>query len=86
MAGYSTSNPPVKLTQGITGPALWIYTSAVDARAVVIAQDYFSNGLDLGMKVGDFVLSFETDALLGTLSTISTVDADGTLMVALVLS
>ncbi len=84
---YVTSNPPIRVTAGgITGPSLWMYQHATDDRTAVIAQDYFTDGQDLGMKIGDFVLHFETDALLGSLSCVNTVDGDGTLMVTMVLS
>ena len=84
---YVTTNPPIRVTAGgIAGPSLWMYEHATDPRATVIAQDYFTDALDLGMKIGDFVLSMETDALLGTLSTVSTVGSTGSLLVAMVLS
>ena len=83
---YATSNPPIRVAGGIAGPSLWLYEHATDPRATVIAQDYITDAEDLGMKIGDFVLSFETDALLGTLSTVSTVGSTGSLLVAMVLS
>ncbi len=83
---YATSNPPARVAGAIAGPSLWIYEHATDPRATVIAQDYFTDAQDLGIKIGDFVLHFETDALLGSLSTVSTVGSTGTLMVAMVLS
>ena len=83
---YSTSAPPVRVAGAVAGPSLWMYQHATDDRSAVIAQDYFTNGLALGMKIGDFVLHFETDALLGSLSCVNTVDGDGTLLVAMVLS
>lgn len=84
---YATSNPPIRVTAGgIAGPSLWMYQHATDPRATVIAQDYITDAEDLGMKIGDFVLHFETDALLGSLSTVSTVGSTGSLLVAMVLS
>ena len=83
---YVTTNPPIRVTGGIAGPSLWMYQHATDDRTAVIAQNYFTNGLDLGMKIGDFVLHFETDALLGSLSCVNTVGSTGTLMVTMVLS
>lgn len=84
---YVTTNPPIRVTAGgIAGPSLWMYQHATDDRTAVIAQDYFTDGQALGMKIGDFVLHFETDALLGSLSCVNTVDGDGTLMVTMVLS
>ena len=83
---YSTAAPPIRVHGGIAGPSIWMYQHATDNRATVVAQDYITDAQDLGMKIGDFVLSFETDALLGSLSTVSTVGSTGSLMVAMVLS
>ena len=77
---YDTANPPRGIPFGIAGPTLWYYTHATDNSATVLAQDYFTDGLALGMKIGDPVFHFEVDALLGTWHTVSTVDADGTLL------
>jgi hypothetical protein len=64
---YSVTNPPVKLVDGLMGGgaagrggALWYYAS-VDDDATVIAANYVTNALDLGMKVGDIVFVVETD-------------------------
>jgi hypothetical protein len=64
---YSTSNPPVPVSWGPlagfnanepggtnTTPKLWVYSSA-DPIATVQGAAYFSNGLTLGMRVGDIV-------------------------------
>lgn len=61
MAGYSTSQPPFKLFGGITGSrkTIWGYES-VDASATVRAASYITNGGDLGMKVGDLVICWDT--------------------------
>ena len=83
---YVTTNPPARIAGAIAGPSLWIYEHATDDRAAVIAQDYFTDAQDLGMKIGDFVLHMETDALLGSLSVVTTVGSTGSLMVAMVLS
>jgi len=77
---YSTAAPPIRVHGGIAGPSIWMYTHATDDSAAVLAQDYITDGLDLGMKIGDLVYHFEVDALLGTWHTVSTVDADGTLL------
>ena len=65
---YSTSNPPNVLTFPLAGfgatnkvPALWFYTSTDAATAVRVAG-YITNGRDLGMKVGDVVVSLKSDA------------------------
>jgi hypothetical protein len=58
---YSTSNPPALLTQtiGDTAPAIWTYASA-DSYATVAGAGYFTNGGQLGMKLGDLVFVFVT--------------------------
>lgn len=60
---YSTSNPPKLVVQDIgnQGPATWTLTGT-DAASVVQVTGYITNGGDLGMKVGDLVEYFETDA------------------------
>ncbi len=59
---YSTSLPPRLVAQGIgsSGPNVWHYASA-DVSTDVDASGYFTNGGELGMKVGDFVIVIETD-------------------------
>lgn len=63
MAGYSTSNPPQLVLQGVGGGAfrLWFYSS-VDAGTVVDGSGYFTNGYALGMRAGDSVLVLDNDA------------------------
>ena len=80
---YSTSSPPNRISGTIGGNSVWFYTHATDNSAAVLAQDYFTNGLDLGMIIGDLVIHFEIDALLMTLHSVSTVDSDGTLLKAI---
>lgn len=54
---YSTSNPPALLQDRVMGGgAIWSYISA-DARATVVGAGYFTNGKNLGMKLGDVVNS-----------------------------
>lgn len=77
---YVTTNPPVRVAGAIAGPSIWMYSHATDNSATVLAQDYFTNGLALGMKVGDLVFHHEVDALLGTWHSVETVDGDGTLL------
>lgn len=58
---YSTSNPPILLTQGITGQKIWTYSST-DAVTAVRVSGYFTNGWDLGMRAGDLVYVLDNDA------------------------
>jgi len=79
---YSASNPPVKVAQGVGGPALWIYNSA-DVHTDVDASDYFTNGYDLGMKVGDHVIVGKTSATIGsTIHYVTTVTKNGAATIA----
>jgi hypothetical protein len=57
---YATTNPPSLVSQRIgDGPAVWMYKSA-DVDSDVNAASYFSNGIALGMAVGDIVLVVDT--------------------------
>ena len=37
-------------------PTIWTYTNAADAIGTVVADGYFSDGADKGLKAGDWVL------------------------------
>ena len=57
---YATTNPPRLVIPSIgSGPQLWIYTSA-DDDATVNGAGYFTDGVTLGMRVGDHVLVTDT--------------------------
>jgi hypothetical protein len=57
---YATTNPPSLVAQRVgDGPAVWIYKSA-DVDSDVNGASYFSNGVSLGMQVGDIVLVVDT--------------------------
>ena len=74
---YSTSNPPVLVSQGIgnQGIAIWHYSHATDASAAVDAAGYISNGGQLGLKVGDLVFSREIDTDIVSSHVVKTVNA-----------
>lgn len=57
---YATTNPPQLVAQPIGGKSLWIYAST-DVSTDVDASGYFTNGYQLGMKVGDVMFVIETD-------------------------
>lgn len=58
---YSTSNPPIKIGGSIgAGGTLWLYKSDT-AHGDADAPDFFENGYELGMRVGDPVIVVETD-------------------------
>ena len=77
---YATTNPPIKLSQGIGGSnagTLWHYSSD-DVSTDVDASGYFTDGDDLGMKVGDVVFSVEEDnTYLLTIHSVTVVTAGG---------
>ena len=54
---YSTTNPPVLSHQPIAGPRFWTYTSCDGSTVILTTTGYFSNGVALGMKLGDIVLT-----------------------------
>lgn len=74
---YSASNPPVKVAQGVGGPAVWIYNST-DVHTDVDEADYFTNGWDLGMRVNDHVQVGKTSTTKGiTLHLVTAVTTGG---------
>lgn len=59
---YSTSSPPICVSQGIgAGRKLWLYPTT-DAMTVVRVSGYFTNGYSLGMRAGDIICCIDTDA------------------------
>lgn len=74
---YSTSNSPSKIAEFVDGNgSVWLYKSA-DDDATVNGTDYFTNGQDLGMEVGDIVLVIDTTTPKGSFHFVSAIDADG---------
>lgn len=76
---YSTSAPPILVSQGIAGgPRIWTYTS-VDAATTANGSNYFSNGSALGMKVGDLIFGIDSDSSPpeGYILVVSSVTAGG---------
>jgi hypothetical protein len=72
---YATTNPPAKVVQTLGGKSLWIYVSA-DDDATVNGSGYFTNGVPLGMKVGDFVLVFDSNTPKGSVHYVASVSGD----------
>lgn len=62
---YSATNPPKRIAGAIGGEQLWIYTST-DVHTDVDASDYFTDGSNLGLKVGDIMFVSKSDATIGT--------------------
>ena len=64
------------------GTNLWMYTSA-DAVATVVAQDYITNPVDMGMAVNDLVIIVDTATpLISTarVKSVSSVSTTGALL------
>lgn len=73
---YDSANPPALVTQRVAGGgAIWMYRST-DNAAAVNAANYFTNGYELGMKVGDTVRIIDTDGIC-TWAWVSAVTAGG---------
>ena len=66
---YIKSNPPAMIVAdhipGCKAVQLWTYVSA-DAAATVAGAGYFSNGVQLGMRVNDFIFVIDTATPLTT--------------------
>jgi hypothetical protein len=73
---YATTNPPQVIVPAVggKGPQVWSYESA-DADATVNGASYFSNGIDLGMAVGDVVLVYDTGTPLVSVCFVTSVTA-----------
>lgn len=56
---YSTANPPARIAGTMDGKSVWLYSST-DVDSAVNASNYFSDGVALGMRVGDVVLVSDT--------------------------
>ena len=71
---YATSNPPKLLVPSVggEGPALWVYYDG-DDDATVNGAGYFSNGVALGMRVGDFIFHFDTATPKGSVHYVATI-------------
>ena len=50
-----------------SGPALWMYSSQADARAVIETDAYFSDGADRGLAIGDAMIVIADADGAGTL-------------------
>lgn len=75
---YATTNPPRCLVPavGANEASLWMYVSA-DDKATVIGAGYFTDGDDLGFKVGDVVIIADTGTPLSSTAIVDAVAAGG---------
>lgn len=70
---YATSNPPALIGQMVGGAgAVWLYKSA-DDDATTNGAGYYTNGVTLGMQVGDIVLVIDTTTPKGSLCFVTSV-------------
>lgn len=70
---YAVTNPPALLVESVGGGAsIWTYKSA-DDDSTVNGASYFSNGVALGMKVGDIVLVIDTTTPKGSFHYVASV-------------
>jgi len=78
---YNSANLRKFVAMGIDnssgGVNLWAYTSA-DAVATVVAQDYITNPVDMGMAVNDLVIIIDTATPLISMSRVKTVSSVST--------
>lgn len=56
---YSETNPPLMITQTVAAHRIFYYTST-NAVGAVDATGFFTNGLDLGLGVGDKVIVYQS--------------------------
>lgn len=72
---YVASNSPSLIAEMIGGAgSVWLYRSA-DDDATVNGANYFTNGVALGMKVGDIVLVIDTTTPKGSFHFVASVSA-----------
>jgi PKD repeat protein len=78
-SGYNSSNPPALVAQmvGKNGASMWEYDSA-DSPSNVRQNGYFTDGVALGMKVGDVVTQIDTvGATVHHMYTVKSLNSDG---------
>lgn len=77
---YSTSTPPVCVAGSIGNQAIttWHHTSA-DAGAAVDTDGFVTNGVDLGLKVGDLFVHRDSGTDVITSHTVKTLNANGSI-------
>jgi len=73
MAGFTKASFSGNVGAGSAAPSFYVYGSATDDKATVIAADYFVD-LNKILKVGDFILATATDA--SVLLVVTKVDDD----------
>lgn len=67
---YATTNPPAKATSTLTGLSVWVYNST-DDDGTVNGSGYFTDGVALGMKLGDMVYVWDSTTPKGSVHYVS---------------
>ncbi len=72
---YATSNPPRLMVPAMNAasPQIWTYTSA-DDDATTNGAGYYTDGVALGMKAGDFVLVWDTTTPKGSFHYVASIN------------
>lgn len=74
---YSTSNPPAVVAQQLGGAGtVWVYKHT-DADENATSSGYFTDGVALGMAVGDIVLFIDSSTPKASLMFVSTLTSTG---------
>lgn len=74
---YSTTIPPQLIAQAPgAGGKIWRYSS-VDPSTTVDDADYFTNGYQLGMRVGDTVISVVASSYNTSIGAVSVASSSG---------
>jgi hypothetical protein len=73
---YATTNPPKLIAQGIAGQREWLYSST-DPSTTVDDSDYFTNGYQLGMRVGDKLTSIVSSSYNTSIGAVSVASSSG---------
>lgn len=74
---YSTGSPPALIASGLTRSTnnqMWEYKEAATFDTIRAAA-YISNALDLGMKVGDYLMHWDSTSSTAPILTIGRVTA-----------
>lgn len=72
---YEVTNPPAIIGSRVGGNSVWLYVDG-DDDATVNGAGYFTNGVALGMKVGDIVLVFDTATPKASFHGVNTISGD----------
>jgi hypothetical protein len=73
---YAVTNPPALIADKVGGSgSVWLYKST-DDDATTNGAGYYTNGVPLGMAVGDIVLVIDTTTPKGSFHFVTSVSGD----------